>query len=431
MPPMKIEDKEMRLSVEQAQEKILGCVDVLDAVDCPLEDSLGLVLAGDVIAGLDVPPLSCATMDGYAIRARDSIGASPETPRFLRVAGTMAAGSKGTCHVDAGQAVRIMTGAAVPAGADAVVRFEDTDEAKRRGAGDIIGILKEARAGLYIHRAGDDIASGSKALAAGTVIKPPDIGLLAALGLGSVKVIRRPKVAVIATGNELVEIGRPLPPGKIYNSNCYGIGASVKSFGGVPMVMGIAGDDEDSLLAKLEEAAGADIIVTAGGTSAGDYDLVEKILLQRGEVLFTAVNMRPGGTTAFGVLKMKDGDGKGKYIPHLCLPGNPTSSMATAELFLRPAILKMLGRKNLARPSLQATMEGVKKNAGHSRVFTWVAVEKRDGVYYAQPAGIEGRGMLASMSRANGLAVIPEDKDKIGKGETVQVMMLDWDDMVL
>lgn len=430
MFPRDAENQRAMLSVDQAQEKILSYAGVLDGIDCPLADSLGLVLAGDVIAGLDVPPLSSATMDGYAIRAADSVGASPESPRFLRVVGAVAAGSEKLCRVAGGEAIRIMTGAAVPSGADAVVRFEDTDEIKRRGAGDLIGILKEARPGLYIRQAGDEIARGSKVLEAGRVIRPPEINLLAALGLGSVKVIRRPKVAIISTGNELVEIGRPLPPGKIYNSNCYGIAAMVKSFGGVPLVLGIAGDDEASLLAKLEEAAEADIIVTAGGTAAGDYDLVEEVLFERGEVLFTAVNMRPGGTTAFGILKMKDRGGMEKRIPHLCLPGNPTSSMVTAEVLLRPAILKMLGRQNLARPSVPAVMEEAKRNQWHSRIFTWVVVSRRDGVYYARPAGLQEKGIMTSMSRANGLAIIMEDKDAVGEGETVPVMMLNQDEAV-
>jgi molybdopterin molybdotransferase len=418
------------ISVEQALEKILSYVAVLEGEERPILDSLGLVLAEDVYAGINVPSQDNAVMDGYAVQSQDTRGASKESPRLLHVVGTVAAGSKALCQVTPGTAVRIMTGAPIPKGADSVVRFEDTDETCRQGVDNEIGILKEVKAGLFIRWAGEDIVQGSKALAMGTVIRPPEVGVLASLGYNKVKVIRRPKVTILATGDELVDIGQPLPPGRIYNSNSYGVAASVLRCGGIPEILGIARDNEASLVERLQQCLETDIMVTSAGVSAGDYDLVKDVLAKHGKIVFCTVRMKPGKPLAFGTIKIKNKAGVTKDIPHLGLPGNPVSCMVACELFLRPAVLKMLGRKNLARPMIEVVMEEAKENEGRSRVFNRAIVSKRDGRYYARLTGPQGTGILTSMSTANGLAIIPEDKDKVEKGDVVRVMMLDWDDNV-
>jgi molybdopterin molybdotransferase len=418
------------LSVEQALEMVLGCVDVLEGEERPILNSLGQVLAEDVYAGVNVPSQDNAVMDGYAVQAGDTEGATKESPRILSVIGTVAAGSKAGCRVVSGAAVRIMTGAPIPGGADSVVRFEDTDETCRRQGDKKIGITKEVRAGNFIRQAGEDIIKGSKALVKGKVVRPSEVGVLASMGYDKVRVIRRPKVAILATGDELVDVGQPLPPGRIYNSNGYGIAASVLSYGGIPEMLGIARDNEASLLESLEQRLDADILVTSAGVSAGDYDIVKGILAKKGDIVFNAVRMKPGKPIAFGTIQSLDKNGVARNIPHLGLPGNPVSCMVTGELFLRPAILKMMGRKNLARPTVEAVMEEAKDNPTGTRVFNRAIVNKRDGCYYARLTGPQATGILTSMSRANGLAVIPEDKGRVEKGDVLKVIMLDWDDDV-
>ena len=421
------------ISVEQALEKILSYVDVLEEEQVPILDSPGQVLAEDIYSSINIPPLDNAAMDGYAIQSRDTCGASSESPRFLRVIGTVTAGSVSKQEVKPGTAVRIMTGAAVPKGADSVVRFEDTDEAQRKKSPtgqsmSEIGILGKAEAGLNIRRAGEDIAKGSIVLKKGTVIRPAEVGVLASLGRNKVTVIRRPVVAMLATGNELVDINQPLPAGKIYNSNTYSVAALVQRYGGIPKILGIALDSEDSLVAKLRQGLDADMLITSGGVSAGDYDMVKDVLAKEGEITFWTVRMKPGKPLAFGIIKGVDKTGATRNIPHLGLPGNPVSSMVTFELFARPAILKMMGKKNLTKPTVEAVIEEPIVNTDGRRVYTRAVVEKRGGQYFARLTGPQGSGILTSMSLANGLVIVPEDKAEVKAGEVVQVIMLDWNE---
>ena len=424
------------ISVEQALEMVLGQAGILEEASAPILDSLGQVLAEDIVSDIDIPPLDNSAMDGYAVQSKDTLGASKESPQFLRVIDTVIAGSLPQNKVVQGTAIRIMTGAPIPNGADCVVRFEDTDEEQRRASAveqaiTRIGILYEAKPELNLRHAGEDIARGATALTKGTVIRPPEVGVLASLGRSDVKVIRRPVVAILATGNELVEINQPLPAGKIYNSNTYSIAALVRRYGGIPWVLGIALDSEDSLIAKLRQIADADMLITSGGVSMGDYDVVKDVLAREGEINFWTVRMKPGKPLAFGTIKCADKNGIVKSIPHLGLPGNPVSSMITFELFARPAILKMMGKKNLDKPVITAVLEDAAKNTDGRRIFARAIVEKRSGQYYAHLTGPQGSGILTSMSQANGLAIIPEDKASISKGETAQVMMLDWNEEVI
>ncbi len=414
------------IGVEQALNKILNYVHVLEDEQSPILDCLGQVLAEDVYSSINVPPLDNSSMDGYAVQSRDTRGASRQSPRFLRVIDTVSAGSIAECEVEPGTAVRIMTGAPIPKGADSVVIFEDTDETQRQGSSTEIGILRQAEAGLNIRRAGEDITQGSIVLSQGAVLRPSEVGVLASLGRTTVRVIRRPTVAILATGDELVDINQPLRTGKIYNSNTYSLAALVRRYGGIPKILGIALDSEHSVVARLCQGLDADMLITTGGVSAGDYDVVKDVLAKQGEISFWTVRMKPGKPLAFGTIKGVSKAGIARNIPHLGLPGNPVSSMVTFELFVRPAILKMMGKKNLTKPTIEAVVENSVVNRDRRRIFARVIVEKRRGQYFARLTGPQGSGILTSMTLANGLMVIPENKTEVVAGDIVQVMMLDW-----
>ena len=413
------------ISVEQALEKILSYIDVLDPENEDILGSLGRVLAEDVYSTVDIPPLDNSAMDGYAVQASSTEGATRSSPNILRVMGEVAAGYITSERVESGTAIRIMTGAPIPNGADAVVRFEDTDEEARKAQGQSqteIGVLVEVERGLNIRRAGEDISRGSLVLTNGTVLRPQEIGVLASLGRNVVRVIRRPIVAILATGDELVDAGKPLPVGKIYSSNNYSLAAQVVRYGGVARKLGIARDNVESLEKEIKEARDADLIITSAGVSVGDYDVVKDFLDKHGEVTFSTVRMKPGKPLAFGRL----GAGK-RMVPHLGLPGNPVSSMITFEQFARPAILKMLGKKDLGKPSIQAKSESNIENTDGRRVFARVKVTKQNGQYFARVVGPQGSGMLTSMAKANGLMVVPEEAGQVRIGDDVVVQMLDWD----
>ena len=413
------------LTVEEAIKKILDEVDTLDIVSVPILESLGQVLAEDIVSNINVPPLDNSAMDGYVVRAADTAGASEKSPVILKVIDTVIAGALAKKKVAAGTAVRIMTGAPIPEGADAVVQFENTDESKRQNALSEIGILEAAKPGLNVRKAGEDIARGAVALKKGTLIRPPEVGVMAQLGYAQVKAVRRPVVAIFSTGNELTELGQPLPEGKIYDSNLYSIAALVKRYGCVPKILGIARDDEKSLVSKLKQTQDADILLTTGGVSMGDYDMVKEILAKEGRMVFWQVRVKPGKPLAFGKIK-----GKSRDIPHLGLPGNTVSCMVSFELFVRPALLKMMGKKNIAKPAVDAIIEDNVTNDAGRRIYDRAIVEKRDGHYYARLTGPQGSGILKSMALANGLVLIPEEKKQVKKGETVQTLMLDWNEEV-
>jgi len=414
------------ISVEEALDKVLSYVDVLGVEEKPILGCLGQIIAEDVYSAIDIPPLDNSAMDGYAVRTQDVRGASREKPRLLRVIDTVMAGTISRHRLGGGDAVRIMTGAPVPEGADGIVRFEDTDEYSREGNTGEIGIFKEIEEGCDIRRAGEDITRGIRVLSEGLVIRPSEIGVLASLGCSTVKVIRMPKVAILATGNELTEIGNPLPPGGIYNSNSYALAALVQRYGGIPEMLGIAKDDERSVVDCLKRAMSADILVTSGGVSMGDYDLVKNVLASNGEITFWTVRMKPGKPLAFGIIDGNKVNGIDKKLPHLGLPGNPVSSMITFELFVRPALLKMMGKKILTMPSVEAVIEDPVVNTDGRRIFARVVVHEENGRYIARITGPQGSGILSSMTLANGLAVIPEDRPGVNAGDVVEVLMLDW-----
>ncbi|MCK4387527.1 MAG: molybdopterin molybdotransferase MoeA, partial [Dehalococcoidia bacterium] len=411
------------ISVEEAQRRILDCVQVLKPEKKPILDCLGQVLAINIYSPIDIPPLDNSAMDGYAVQAEDTCGASNSSPIVLTVISEVAAGCIPNREVKAGTAIRIMTGAVLPKGADAVAQFEDTDEATRKGRGDSsswIGILRQVERGLNVRHKGEDIAKGTLVLEEGRVLRPAEIGVLASLGHSWTKVIRRPVISVLATGDELIDIDQPLPLGKIYNSNTYTIAAQVLRYGGIPKILGIGRDSIQSLNERIDEGLNADMIITSGGVSLGDYDVVKDVLAKRGEITLWTVCMKPGKPSAFGVINKKE-DGGEKRVPLLGLPGNPVSSMIAFEQFARPAILKMMGRNNFAKPAIQALIEDDVKNTDGRRIYTRVIVTKRGGQYHARPTGPQGSGILTSMAKANGLAIIPENSKGVKAGDMVQV----------
>jgi molybdopterin molybdotransferase len=418
------------ISVDQALEKVLENVGILEAEEAPILNCLGQVLSEDVFSAINIPPLDNSAMDGYAVRAADTRDASHGSPCVLRVIDTVAAGAVSRSEVAPGTAVRIMTGAPIPAGADGVVRFEDTDETERQGTPAEIGVLIEVAPGAEIRRAGEDIAAGALVLEQGTRLRASEIGVLASLGCGKVKVIRRPVVAILSTGDEIADITKPLSPGKIYNSNSYSLAALVKHYGAVPRMLGIALDNEGSLMDKLEAGRDADMVMTSGGVSLGDYDVVREVLEKEGRTVFWRVREKPGKPLVFGLLKGRSKAGEAKNIPFFGLAGNPVSSMVNFELFARPAILKMMGRKHLLKPTVRAVVEDAIENIDGRRVFTRVFVEKRGDGYFARLTGPQGSGILTSMALANGLAIVPEDEPGVKPGDVVDVMMLDWSEEV-
>jgi len=415
------------ISVEEALTRILGYVHVLEPEERSLLDAPGQVLAEDVVAGYDIPPLDNTAMDGYAVRAADTEGASPDRPVRLKVAGELAAGHLYEGEVMPGTAVRIMTGAPLPAGADAVVPFEETDEPAGREFGSFakpvasVAIYRAVGKGENVRYAGEDVRKGATVLTKGATLRPAHIGALANLGRATVSVIRRPVVAILSTGDELVPLGEPLPPGKIHDSNNYSISALVRQSGGIPKPLGIARDSVEELTAKIRSGLDADLLLTSAGVSRGDYDVVKDVLAREGEIDFWTVRMRPGKPLAFGTFPSGN-----RRVPHIGFPGNPVSSMISFELFARPAIFKMMGRSGWERPTLRAVVEERIANRDGRRIFARAVVREREGRYYASLTGPQGSGILTSMVVANALAIVPEDVAAIEAGEKVTVMMLNW-----
>ncbi|MCJ7490952.1 MAG: molybdopterin molybdotransferase MoeA [Dehalococcoidia bacterium] len=415
------------LSVEEALDKILGYVHVLETEEKPLLDALGQVLAQDVTAEFAIPPLDNTAMDGYAVRAVDTEGATLQNPKRLPVAGELAAGAVYEGELQPGTAVRIMTGAPMPGGADAVVPFEDTDEPSGREFGtfakpvESVAVYRSVKKGDNVRYAGEDIAAGARVIPKGTLLRASHVGALAAMGSATVRVIRRPVVAVLSTGDELVPLGQPLGPGQIHDSNTYSVSALVKESGGIPKVLGIAADNVDALTAKVRGGLDADMLLTSAGVSRGDYDVVKDVLAREGEIAFWTVRMKPGKPLAFGTFA-----GDAGRVPHIGFPGNPVSSMISFELFARPAIFKMMGKTGWQRPTLRVVVEDRIANRDRRRIFARAVVSERDGRYYASLTGPQGSGVLTSMMIANALAIVPEDVPEVRPGDELTAMMLRW-----
>lgn len=398
------------LTVEEARARILAHIGPLDAEEIPLTAALDRILAEDAVAHDETPPFVNSAMDGYALRTEDTRSATAEAPVALRLAGEVPAGSVYQGAVAAGEAVRILTGAPVPDGADAVLQQELTEVADGR-----VSLRQPVEIGANIRPAGGDIRPGMRLVPAGAQLGPAEIALLAAAAIHPVRVTRRPRVAILATGDELAPLGEGLRPGQIRETNSPYLIAAVLRAGAVPVPLGIARDNADEIRAKLESAHNADLILTSGGVSVGDYDLVKQILAEQGNIDFWRVRMRPGKPLAFGLLG---------ETPLLGLPGNPASAAVTFELFGRPAIRRMLGCARIERPLVRARLVGDTLTRSDRRHFVRVRLSARDGVLEARQTGAQDSHLISSLQGASAYLVIEEGTGAVTAGELVPALLL-------
>lgn len=396
----------MAKSFEDARALILENIALLGVESIPLFKAVGRVLADDIAAPWDMPRWDNSAMDGFAVRTEDT-----RLPARLTVNGYIPAGGWPEEPLLPGCAIKIMTGAPIPEGCDAVVPIEETEEDETA-----VFIRGKVVKGKHIRFRAEDVKAGEVILVSGIVLRPAEISMLASCGMASVNVYRRPRVAILSTGDELVEPGEPLGPGKIVDSNSLALAAAVKEIGAEPILLGIARDNKESLQKKLSEGLRADALITSAGVSVGDRDLVREVLQEMGlERLFWNVNIKPGRPTAFGLKAGK---------PVFSLPGNPVSSMMTFEAFVRPALLKMMGHKQVIKPYVKAVLqEAANKKPGRLQ-FLRVRVTREGQGLLASSSGDQNTGILKTLIRANGIAVLPAERGRIEAGEEVDVHLL-------
>ncbi|MCX5342972.1 molybdotransferase-like divisome protein Glp [Streptomyces atratus] len=429
-------------SVDEHLEDILGAVRPLEPIELQLHDAQGCVLVEDVIVQIALPPFDNSSMDGYAVRVADVEGADEEFPAVLTVIGDVAAGSDGLPgdrSVGPGEAARIMTGAPLPAGAEAVIPVEWTDggtgggpadtmrahHAAPEGAGGEVRVHRPVEARAHVRARGSDVMPGDLALRAGSVIGPPQIGLLAAIGRSTVKVRPRPRVVVISTGSELVQPGEELTGGRIYDSNSFALTAAARDAGAIAYRVGAVTDDADTLRATIEDQLiRADIVVTTGGVSVGAYDVVKEALSSVGDedepgsgIDFRKLAMQPGKPQGFGSIGPE-------HTPLLALPGNPVSSYVSFELFVRPAIRALMGLQDVNRPTARAKLNTDKALTSPSgrRQFLRGTYDAEAGT--VTPVGGSGSHLIAALAQADALIVLPEDVTSAEPGADIEVILL-------
>ncbi|HJQ52415.1 MAG TPA: gephyrin-like molybdotransferase Glp [Gemmatimonadaceae bacterium] len=404
------------LTVAEASERILAEIRPLDIERVPLRQALGRVCAEDISATVTMPPWSNSSMDGYAVRSADITAVMSGERVSLKVVATIAAGGFAPRALRRGEAMRIMTGAPVPEGADSVIRKEDTDGGKKKVE------IRDARdVWKNIRAAGEDFQRGDQLARRGNPVRPALIGVLASTGVGKLSVFKRPRVAIISSGNELVDVedfekveaGR-----KIVSTNGYTLTALTRVAGGIPLDLGIAGDTPASLKHKLRQAKGCDLILTSAGVSVGDLDHTRDVFgALGGEQKFWKVKMRPGAPLAFGMLD---------DVPWLGLSGNPVSAMVSFELFVRPALRKMQGYATPFRRTVRVTLEEeVKIGAKLTHFLRAIVTRREDGALMARLTGPQSSAALTSMAKANALLIVPESSQKVAKGSQLNALMLD------
>ena len=400
------------VSVSEARDIILGALVPLGSETAGLADAAGRVLAEPVRATHPIPPLENSAMDGYALRAEDVA----RTPAELVVVDEIPAGHFPTLKLGPGEAARILTGAPLPEGADAVVMQEDTERKADR-----VTVLHGVAAGANVRAAGCDVQPGVEIAAPGTLLHPALVGMLAALGRTQIRVVLRPRVAILATGDELVEPDRLENDGRIVTSNSYGLQAALQQVGALPVYLGIARDEPEAIAASFKEALRCDAVISTGGVSVGDRDWIKQVLAELGgEMRLWRVRMKPGAPLAFVTLQGR---------PVFGLPGNPVSTLVTFEQFVRPALLAMMGRRERFRPVVQARLgEAYRKPPGRAH-FVRVSLGWRDGERIATQSGDQSSAVLLSMVRADGLAFVPEDTTELPAGSLVPVQLIHSDDL--
>lgn len=393
------------LQVEDAQQRVMAEITPGPAEAVPLADALGRVLREDVAAAYDMPPADNSAMDGFAVRAADIA----QVPATLRVTGDIPAGHPTSETVEPGTAMRIMTGAFVPAGADTVVQVELT-------SGEVT-ILKSLAAGTNIRRRGEDMRAGDVVLRRGVVIGPAEMALLAAVQKTTVQAGRRPEVAILSTGDELVDVDQPLTAGKIVNTNAWLLASLVREAGAIPRMLGIVRDTKAATIAALETASESDFILSSGGVSVGAYDFVKEALAELGaESKFWRVAMKPGKPVVLSRLRDRVVFG---------LPGNPVSCFVSFHLFVQPALRKAMGQEtNLWPVRVTARAGGLLKAPGDRRTYVRVELTARDGELHARPLATQGSGSLTSMIGANGLAIVEEGVTRVEEGAIVSVLVI-------
>jgi molybdopterin molybdotransferase len=401
-------------NVDQHLADILATIEPIAALDLQLLDAHGCMLAEAVVAEVDLPPFDNSSMDGYAVRVADVADASESSPARLPVVGDIAAGSQAAYTVQPGLSVRIMTGAPVPTGADAVVPLEWTD-------GGIAGVSinRPAAAGANIRRRGEDVRVGDLVLDVGTRLGPGQLGLLAAVGRDRVKVRPRPRVVILSTGSELVEPGQPTTSGQIHESNSYILTTAAREAGAIAFRVGIVKDDPRQLMDTIEDQLiRADLVITSGGVSVGAYDVVKAVLSRLGTVTFEQIAMQPGKPQGFGTVGPD-------ATPIITLPGNPVSAYVSFEVFVRPMIRRMLGVETLERPVVSARCVGDLVSPLGRRQYArgWLDVE--DGEYVVSSVGGQGSHLVGDLAHSNSLIVVPEDVTKVADGAPVDVMVLE------
>ena len=404
------------ISVREAMDRVVAGVDLLEAEEVALMETLGDVLAEDVESPITLPARTNSAMDGFAVRAADVRGASRKTPRRLRVIEEVRASGVPSRPIGKGEATRVMTGAPLPEGADGVIRQEDAEF-----AGDNVAILDDRDAGRNVRFAGEDLQKGARVFAAGTPLGPAQIGVLASMAMARVRVRRRARVGILASGDEIVDLDQAaaiLAGAKTASSNSYTLDALIRLAGAVPVTLGIAADTGQSVREHLERGvADCDLIVSTAGVSVGEYDHLRPVLEEMGcEMAFAKVRMRPGSPTSFGIVRR---------VPWIGLPGNPVSTMVCFELFVRPAIRKMQGHTLLYRRTVQAVTEEPLKTPGRLMHFLRAVVRETPEGVRARLTGPQGSGILTSMAKANALLIVPEEADEVPAGTKLSALLLD------
>ena len=410
------------ISVKKALQQLLSAFHPLESETIPLSEAAGRVLYEGIRSGIDLPLFTNSSMDGFAVRASDISNASQDNPIKLTVVEDIPAGRSPTKSLTENETSRIMTGAPVPEGANAVIPVEDTDQydPKSRSTFDLPQTIKVFRSiipGDYVRQKGEDVRQHDVVLEANKPLKPQELGIMAMLGIAEVPVFRKPKIAILSTGDELVPVDEPLESGQIHDSNAYTLSALIKRDFGIPEYLGIVPDDENSVREFLETAAAnrADLILTSAGVSVGVFDYVRTVVENDGELSFWRVNMRPGKPVAFGNFQA---------VPFIGLPGNPVSAFVGYEVFVRPAILKLSGLSDVPRYKVRARLEDGITSDGRESYLRGI-LRYQDGEWVARLTGHQGSGNLLSLVQANALLIIPAGVKSLAAGSELDAWLLD------